>query len=462
MYFQGGSVSLWLMKKLLLILGLVLSLNAMAKNSLASESTTPPIFIKAINPGYTVDGEQNVGEFIELGKSPDVVTPFSLAGLVLSYTNSSGNSVILYEFPAESWMTGESILLRLASSSGSELADLIYSKTLALKAGPLMITQGETIIDSVCWTSKEGCLDEFKSATPTTIVRDLETNEFSHLDYYEPSFTVDSPGYQVAMLEPEPEPEPEPVLPHCQDIRFSEIYSYYESDQSEQFIELKNVGQKETILDGCEIKYKGRFYPLTGTVLPGGLFVRELTDFALTKNPIRSNLIEIIDVDGSIADSLTYYAGQKKAASLASFQNEAGEIEFQSTYNITPGAENIYQKYHSCEEGKVINETTGNCVKQKTTTTKTCEEGYYLNEETGRCRKITQNTGADYPPDTTNFVFNVEAEKKASLTAICAIIGVIALGLGFVIFEFRFEIKKFCGKVFQRVRQIRRRDFDHR
>ncbi|MBR5027006.1 hypothetical protein IKX64_00185, partial [Candidatus Saccharibacteria bacterium] len=151
------------MKKLFIILAILLTAGSAGflRQTLAIEESSEPfllpeIYIKAISPGYTFDGKTNVGEFIELGKSPDV-SSISLAGFVLSYTNSSGNSVILYEFPEGSWMTGESILLRLASSSGSELANLTYSKTLAYKAGPLMITKGEAIVDQVCWTDKDGC-----------------------------------------------------------------------------------------------------------------------------------------------------------------------------------------------------------------------------------------------------------------------------------------------------------------
>ncbi len=432
----------------------------------------PEVYIKAINPGYTIDGEANVGEFIELGKSPDSPS-LSLAGFVLSYTNSSGNSVILYEFPEGSWMTGESILLRLASSSGSELANLTYSKTLALKAGPLMLTSGETIIDSVCWNSKENCLAEFKSSNPTTLVRDAETNGFLHLETYEPVYGLGN--YQIDLLDPEPEttPEPEPAdfelipksepepapAPHCGGLEFSEIYTYYESDQSEQFIEFYNPTKESIVLDGCEIKYKNKFYPLVGTVAPEGYFVRELLDFALTKNPIRSNLIEVIDEDGSVAASLTYPTGQKKATSYA----RIGE-EYQTTYNITPGAANIYQKYRNCEEGKVINEKTGNCVKETTTkttaaATKTCPEGKYLNPLTGRCKIIENNTGAEYP---TALSLSDDEPKTTNFTALYAVLGIIALALGLIIFEFRFEIKKLFGKVFQRVRQIPRHGFDRR
>ena len=74
----------------------------------------PSIYIRAINPGYTIDNKSNVGEMIELARR-NSDEPISLAGATVGYTNSSGNYSILFEFPESSWMTGETLLLRLAS-----------------------------------------------------------------------------------------------------------------------------------------------------------------------------------------------------------------------------------------------------------------------------------------------------------------------------------------------------------
>ena len=71
------------------------------------ESKQSEIYIHAINPGYTIDGQSNVGELIEIARTnPDDQTPISLAGIILGYTNSAGNLVNLVEFPENSWMTG--------------------------------------------------------------------------------------------------------------------------------------------------------------------------------------------------------------------------------------------------------------------------------------------------------------------------------------------------------------------
>ena len=138
----------------------------------------PKLYIRAVNPGYTINGQTNVGEMIEIARI-DSDAPISLAGATVGYTNSSGNFSILFEFPENSWMTGETILLRLASSPESELAAARYTKTLAFKAGLQLIWMGE-VVDEVCWYGGSSCYKEFKSTAPTTLVRNLETGEFEH------------------------------------------------------------------------------------------------------------------------------------------------------------------------------------------------------------------------------------------------------------------------------------------
>ena len=119
-----------------------------------TDDTIPEIYIKAINPGYTIDGKSNVGEMIEIGrKNSDA--PISLAGLTVRYTNSSGKDYDLFDFLDNSYMTGELVLLRLASSLDSELANVRYGKTLAMSGGLMLMRDGE-VVDSVCWTGKGG------------------------------------------------------------------------------------------------------------------------------------------------------------------------------------------------------------------------------------------------------------------------------------------------------------------
>ena len=430
------------------------------------EEILPKLYIKAVNPGYKIDGVNNVGEMIEIARVGDPDTPISLAGTTFSYTNSSGNTSVLVEFPEHSWMTGENIILRLASSPGAELANLTYTKTLAFSAGLSLIVDGE-VVDEVCWTGKKDCYKAFSSANPTTLVRKVETGEFEHQFGYEPDYQADN--YRIDT--DESVEETTVLSPQCKGMQFSEILSYYENAKSEQFVELYNGGANVVNLEGCKLRYKNKKYVLSGRVEPEGYFAYYPVGFSLTKNPVNVNKIEILDVDETVVDVLEYPNGQRKGTAYAflGIDERGGEI-WKTTYAPTPGAPNNYQEFRTCEAGKVINEVTGNCVKITSVSekicqegyylniltgrckkkvvneAKTCKEGYYLNPETNRCRKIKENTGADYNLEPENY------EENTSFIALYAVLGVLGLGLLYLGWEFRGEIKKLFERVFRRAR----------
>ena len=419
----------------------------------------PEIYIKAVNPGYTKDGVSNVGEMIEIGrKNSD--TPISLAGMTLSYTNSSGNEAILADLSKYIWTAGETFYLRLASSL--EQAQISYTKTLAFGAGPITLMWDGEVLDSVCWNGKDGCYKVFTSANPTTLVRNLETGDFEHVTDY----AVSDGGVLEFM-----DDEPVETVSVCKGVVFSEILSYYETLQSEQFVELYNNNSETTRLDGCFIKYKNKLYPLNGLVGPEGYFVRLATDFKLTKNPVSSGVLELIDADGTVLDKLIYPNGQRKGTSYVFIGYDASGSEiWKITYAPTPGEANNYQEFRTCEEGKVINETTGNCVKvtsvsekicgegqflniltgrckkiPEDTGVKECKEGYYLNEETGRCKKLHNNDGANFAlvPETYS--------ESSSFVALYLVLGVVGIGLIYIIYEFRHEILRWLKKLVGRL-----------
>ena len=443
------------------------------------EAELPEFYIKAINPGYTVEGVSNVGEMIEIGygggssgggsSGGEIFEGglVSLAGLRVSYTNSSGNEAVFVEFSEYMKMAGETILLRLASSPGSELANRTYAKTLAFKAGPLTLWRGEEILDAVCWTGKEGCAKEFRAAEPTSLVRNLATGEFEHVVGYEPEFDEGA----LVDLTPVEEGEGDDGSAddysggggggQCQGVVFSEILSYYEELQSEQFVEFYNAGAEQAVLSGCFLRYKKKLYPLDGIVKPEGYVVRWASDFALTKNPTSANLLELVDGAGRVVDALSYPNGQRKGTAYAMVGYDGdGEELWQVTYAPTPGEPNNYQEFRSCAEGKVINEATGNCVKVTEVTTKVCPEGQYLNiltgrckkdasaetavteckegyernPETGRCRKIRENDGTDYALVAETY------EEGTSFVAVVAVLVVAGLGVAYLGWEFRREI----------------------
>ena len=425
----------------------------------------PRLYIKAVNPGYKIDGISNVGEMIELARGDGSDAPISLAGTAVGYTNSSGTYSTLLEFPENSWLTGEKILLRLASSQEHELAATPYTKTLAMTAGIELIVDGE-IIDEVCWTGKTGCYKAFNSAKPTTLVRDVMTGEFSHSETYLPEYEAGNYREEETGVE---DGKGGVAAPQCRGLRFSEILTYYEAAKSEQFIEFYNSNSGAITLDGCKLRYKNKNYVLSGTVEAEGYFVYYPVGFSLTKNPTNSNKLELIDADEAVVDTLEYPNGQRKGAAYALIGYDgAGKGIWKVTYAPTPGAPNNYQEFKTCEEGKVINEATGNCVKVtntsekvckegyylniltgrckklEDTTQKTCKEGYYLNPETNRCKKIVENKGADYSLEPENY------EENSSFVALYAALGVMGIGAVYLIWEFRGEIAKGWQKLFRR------------
>lgn len=423
----------------------------------------PEIYIKAVNPGYTVDGVSNVGEMIEIARK-ESDTPISLAGLTVGYTNSSGNYSTLFEFPEYSWMAGEVLLLKLASSPDSELANAVYTKTLALKAG-IELKRGDEVLDAVCWTGAEGCYKDFKSKSMMSLVRNVESLEFEYVVDYEPVHDASSYVMETA----QEEEGYGVVASQCRKLTFSEILSYYETTRTEQFIEMYNAESEQILLDGCKIRYKNKEYILGGVVEAEGYFVYYPKEFSLTKNPTNSNTLEIVDTDGTVVDKLTYPNGQRKGTAYAMIGYDGmGEEIWKVTYAPTPGAPNNYQEYKTCEAGKVINEATGNCVKvaavtekickegyylniltgrckkYETAAEKTCKEGYYLNPETGRCRKIVENNGANYSVEPEKY------EEQSSFIALYAVLGVVGVGSLYLVYEFRREIWKFGQKIFRR------------
>ncbi len=453
------------------------------KEPLSEYQFESDLIIKAINPGYTVDGTRDVGEFIELQKISDT-SSLSLAGYAIWYVNSKGNETPLLNFAEGSSLVGETLLVRLARSPDSDRADATYTTTLAMSTGRINLVFQDQIVDTVCWGSKE-CSTAFKGTKPTSLVRDLTSGDFAHLENYNPDYEPTQPSLILPPTLESPddtelEPDIAPELPVCQGLEFTEVYSYYVNSQTEQFVELYNPTDHQIQLSTCSIRYKNKLYPLEGEINVGEYYIfypSQHGSFSLTKNPTTSNVIELVERSGQSVDVLSYQHGQKKSASFAKFYDRDGSSKWQITFQPTPGGENLYQEFRTCTDGKVINPVTGNCIKV-TTTTKTvqecaegqyrnpltgrckkiatstepkpCAEGYERNAKTGRCRKITQaNDGAEYAlvPETYS--------SQKTFTALGIVIAIACLGILYIVLQFRREILRTMRKVRQRLHHIR-------
>ena len=437
------------------------------------------VVISSYNPGFS---DPYIGEFFELRRLS--TTSISLAGLSVVYETSSGTEYVLHEFPQGDEMIGESLLLRLASSDevksaedAATVADVTYTRNMSQTAGRISIKSAEETIDSLCWGFDEiECYTKFNSKKPTTLVREIDEEEigdFVHVADYTPTFDAENPGLKHAEII-----EEEPVEPKCRNLEFSELYTYFETSASEQFIEIFNRGKEDIDMEGCFLTYKSKNYPLMGKIAAGEylvIFPTEEWKLTMTKNPTSSNKLTVVDTDGETVDRMAYYSGQKKGVSLALMGYRSdGSKNWVQTYNQTPGEANVFQEFKTCPAGKVINLETGNCVNEtklaSTTlaacpegkyrnpltgrcksyataagsTLKPCAEGYERNPETNRCRKIVQNTAAEYP------IATGTVEEKTEFASVWAIATVIVAGFGYIAFQYKTEI----GALFHRKQHL--------
>jgi hypothetical protein len=176
---------------------------------------------------------------------------------------------------------------------------------------------------------------------------------------------------------------------YCEHLRLSEI------SVAEQWIEIVNISKlliKSENLQDCQIAIPNPDNPAKpylshsladiAAIQPHQYHVVEL---ALTKSFSKPNekqngrAIYIMDGDNSYHD--TRYQPLGDGRTLAYFADG-----WKITYQPTPGAENVYQQFQTCEAGKHINAKTGNCVKDPDPPAE-CAEGQFRNPDTGRCKK---------------------------------------------------------------------------
>ncbi len=209
----------------------------------------PEIYIKAVNPGYkNEEGVSNVGEMVEIAyrdfeknhdeKPDDMIL---LAGIQIRYVNSSGRQIVMVEFPENSYLSGESIILRLASSPDHELAAMEYKTAqyftngIAYADGAVELARGDAVIDRVCWGG-DGCEKAFNSSSPTTLVRNKITGVFEHVPDYNPQYIPESYVAIGGANTDDGGMGGDGVVSQCEGLKITEIMSYYTETQAEQFV----------------------------------------------------------------------------------------------------------------------------------------------------------------------------------------------------------------------------------
>lgn len=303
------------MKNIKFFASLGIIITATLAQPVFAESSTdaPPLFFRAVNAGYKDDNSAQNYDFFELEKT--VADDLDLSAFRIQYFNSSDNLAGELEFAEPTVLRADSVIFGYQKSPQYQDSSARYlynfsSSGLASTAGRLRIVQGEKTVDEICW-GKLTCDQQLpKFATkqadnPTAIICQKDCTELFSLEEYYPNIQEDSIYI----------PEPEPVeKPSCSGLKITEIYSYYEENSSEQFIEIFNSNEHDQNLTACTLRYKNKYYPLSGTLTAESYTI--IQDILLTKDPSTSLTIELRDENG-LVDSLTYSHGQKRGASFA-------------------------------------------------------------------------------------------------------------------------------------------------
>jgi hypothetical protein len=178
------------------------------------------------------------------------------------------------------------------------------------------------------------------------------------------------------------EEEPEPELDLCAYISLNEI----SFSEPEKFIEIINTFDRTIDLTDCALRRGSINMILEGELTPGEIKSFDVTTSSLTQSNNSVN-IYIYDLILGQKISTSTVAYKAKAGASYAWLSVDGKEGWYSTYAMTPGKENIYQQFQTCEVGKHINVATGNCVKDPDPPAE-CAENQYRNPPTGRCKKL--------------------------------------------------------------------------
>lgn len=259
--------------------------------------------------------------------------------------------------------------------------------------GEAEVSVDDELIETICWGDSHEC-DDYSKTAPFITAKCLENPLCNDENNLLPHF-----GGFVKNEIPDPTPEPEnPSKLFCNEFEISEIYS--NTDNDKKFVEIHNPTKQNLSLNGCVLRTRASqqtTYDFNQMVTANGYLVIYMRDTGLSlaktdgficfgeklahyEYKCNETVTDMqFDLD-AVTDRVQYIG--KTNRSYALFDDWA------LTYNITPGSENIFQEYQTCEIGKTINVATGNCVKEVDVAITECSEDQYRNPATGRCKKL--------------------------------------------------------------------------
>ena len=217
----------------------------------------------------------------------------------------------------------------------------------------------------------------------------------------------------------------------CEKLKLNEIGSYMEPE--EQFIEVVNSGNEPINLSNCYIaksKANNAVHAQMDDyeIEPGGLYAFNVDQTDLEYIAKTSGIIYLIDSDDETVVNYKRYSGIKEGASTAIDNNG----EWQMTYQMTPGEDNVIEEYPPCPDGQYRDETTHRCRNIPEDNSgeddtdsdnsdadselddnglKPCKEGYYRNPETNRCKKIPTEDDDEFEPCPDGYYRNPETNR---------------------------------------------------
>lgn len=455
-------------RKILLALGLLVSIWVPFFGSSAAAASNPPVLISEVQTGFIAgDGvEYPKQEFIELvNVSSDEIdmTGWQLEYLSAAHDGSGAPTAVLAIvdgiLPAGSWA--------LFSYSGYMPAPVdgmfgqgstASSGLLAKTAGHVRLTAGDTMVDCVAWGSSavaiEGC-DKIAAVAPAghTIQRSPGEDGF-----YDKALGVKNlapPTPQGGQLQPPslPNPDPEeelppeeqePGLPACSSVILSEVLpNPAGSDAAGEFIELYNTSSQTVSLSGCILRLgsSGKSFGFPEDIIMTPHEYRAF-GYAVTGLQLLNEGSELWLIADSQQTSLAY---------PSSTDDQAWALidgTWQITLQPTPNAPNVLllpagkgakaseaakSGLEDCPAGKFRNPETNRCknIEAASNEPAPCAPGQERNPQTNRCRKVAAartSNNADTQAAKTNQNYKI-------------LLGVLVLIFGYIAYEYRNDAR---------------------
>lgn len=343
-----------------------------------------PIQLARVSPN-------NGDEFIQIANFANEDLP--IESLSLKLFNSNNSAVGDFTLSSGKFLAGHFILL---SSVVGDFGKNLPDRTLPNSDGAVQLFVNGELADEVCWGLSNICGDPTNNistipngqilqniALNSTASNPLNDNsDFTFVDLIDPStdktISLEFGGF---VANPAAPIASSPNL--CAGLALNEIAA----NNDQQFIELKNTAATPTNISGCQLQTNrsSKTFAFGDTTLtPGALLSVNVPDTGLTLTKTTSGKVYLLSSDGQTEIDEVDYANLKSGTSFANFADG-----WKQTYDVTPGAENIYEQYLPCASGYERNFETGNCNKIATPDPpKICQVGYFLNEQTNRCNKI--------------------------------------------------------------------------